>query len=568
MFACGGVPDAPVSEGDPQTVAVQLAALGLASIGDAVWDIEVVNGDSQVVWQQRVSSSGYGDSAGSASYVGTCDADPDAADNRVRVWVVGLYSGDVTDAGTFSSGSDTGAGTVTGAASVPFQNPTTDGPLEQVVTCLPNADAAVRFDVTLARPANQGFFDISVNFDDIFCSAKLDCLDGNGNPIRLLFNDDGDRDTTLVMGLACTGGAAGAATALYRDDVVLDCGAAGSATVDPSAGPGNLSPGAGISGDTGLLFGSQVTWGVEQLGFDKAYWNVMLGLAAQTGVCTVSTRATAASGPLAGFSTPAGGVYPFISWSVAITDGDGDLDCAHHPVNGTGDEAGVATVYTAASAPRTFDHELQYAGAPTSYVPPPGDCDVADEIAATWNPADQNPNITLSANDLGASAAGGSFQGVRATVGHDAGKWYFELEINPYASYAQIGVGTASADLSADGGGAEGYVLRLNEGQHTTLAGVTAPISPAPNIYDDTSHRIGVAVDLDANRLYFRSDGVWIGGGDPGAGTGGIPIPDGTYSPLYVGWDVADRVALAALDAGDLTYSVPTGYYAGWYGCP
>jgi hypothetical protein len=80
-----------VGSADPQdgalsgpTVGVNVAALNLQGVGDVVWDVEVVNGadPAQVVWQRRLASSGYGDGAGSASYVGPCDADPAAAESR------------------------------------------------------------------------------------------------------------------------------------------------------------------------------------------------------------------------------------------------------------------------------------------------------------------------------------------------------------------------------------------------------------------------------------------------------------------------------------------------------
>ncbi len=48
-------------------VAVNIAALNLPGVGDVLWDIQVVNGASDTVWQRRITSSAYGDSAGSAT---------------------------------------------------------------------------------------------------------------------------------------------------------------------------------------------------------------------------------------------------------------------------------------------------------------------------------------------------------------------------------------------------------------------------------------------------------------------------------------------------------------------
>jgi len=172
--SCADIPDGSAPAGPTLTVAV--AALNLVGVGDVVWDLEVVNGGAtpQTVWQRRVSSSGYGDGAGSASYVGTCDAG--ANPNTVRVWVVGVYGAAVADAGTFDRGATDGAGAVTGTP-LPFENPTAAGPLTRDVICAANGDVAVQFDVALMRPAQQGFFDIAISFNDVFCSAEFDCCD-------------------------------------------------------------------------------------------------------------------------------------------------------------------------------------------------------------------------------------------------------------------------------------------------------------------------------------------------------------------------------------------------------
>ena len=92
------------------------------------------------------------------------------------------------------------------------------GPLVKTFPCTPNADTPVDFDVTVMRQANQGFFDVAVSFDAIFCAAKLDCCDVAGDPggdpdacdrpaedIELLFRG-GERATTIVLGLVCTAG--------------------------------------------------------------------------------------------------------------------------------------------------------------------------------------------------------------------------------------------------------------------------------------------------------------------------------------------------------------------------
>jgi len=390
LAACAGEPSDDFSG---PGVAIDVAALNLAGVGDVVWDLQVDNGGGDVVWQRRVTSSGYGDSAGSASYVGPCDADPAVADNVVKVWVVGVYAADVTAAGSFASGSDQGVGAVTGT-SVPFQNPTTVAtPLTRTVTCREGQDAAVQFDVALMRPAQQGFFDIAVNFNDVFCSAKLDCEQAGGGDIELLFDATGARARTFVLGFACTAGDGDVDTQLYMSDLELDCTApndAASFVADLALRPdaphnGNLcSPGTdGMSGCAGsvtehvpgtvdadaYLFQLAVYRGEELLttggsAANKQYWNVALGVKASITGCRLRARATAddAGDPgdlVSGGTIAAGTVYPYVQWDVDLSA------CSQEELTFGDPAAPVRAAYTA-----TDDAETTFAYPWAASLPP------------------------------------------------------------------------------------------------------------------------------------------------------------------------------------------------------
>ena len=391
----GGPPRGGAASGP--VVAVNVAALNLAGVGDVVWDLEVTNGRTptpDVVWQRRVSSSGYGDGAGSASYVGPCDADPAVRTNTVKVWVVGVYSGPITALGSFASGAPNGA---TGPA-LSFQNPTATAPLTRSVVCADNADVAVQFDVALMRPAQQGFFDIAVSFNDIFCSAKLDCCDdANGDgctpaeEIRLLFDAAGARGRTFVLGFACTAGtASGVETALWLDPLVLDCdvnsnGAtvAADITIHPAAagGLGNQCAAGSLSGCAAItevgvadadtwLYQVAVYRGVEALASGgaeahKLYWNVALGVKPAISACTLHTAGTAedAADPedlVTGGVIAAGAVYPYVRWAVPL-----GASCASEPLTFATPGASVTTLYTGTAAGATA---FAYGFAPS--VPP------------------------------------------------------------------------------------------------------------------------------------------------------------------------------------------------------
>ncbi|PKN55059.1 MAG: hypothetical protein CVU56_23325 [Deltaproteobacteria bacterium HGW-Deltaproteobacteria-14] len=324
MLQCVAVTPAPTGR-----LAVDVAPLNLSGLTDADYTITVFNGPNatgDVVWTRAVTSQRYGDGAGSLAYVGTCDAATGV--NTVELRLTALHD----------------AGGVVAVGS--YMNPT---PITREVTCVADADVAVTFDITLARQADQGFFDVAVQFRDIFCSAKLDCQKPDGSDLELLHAPGGARDMTVVLGFACTGSLTGT-TYLYMDDLVIDCaGEALDVRVDPT-GVGNVTP---TANPGAYLFGAAVYRGVE--GFaGKAYWNVSLGLDAATfthnGACLLTTRATASAEPFpqqaGGFPLPAGTVYPVIDWRVTLSDGllpDGRRVCTSHQVNGA--DGGVATNY-------------------------------------------------------------------------------------------------------------------------------------------------------------------------------------------------------------------------------
>ena len=300
-------------------LAIEVAPLTLDGVTDAVWTIAVTtNGTANPVWSRQVRSSAFGDGRGSVSYVGPCDAS--AGTNRVTLTLDALE--------------------VNGTPITDYVNPT---PVFRDATCSPNSDTPVQFNLTLARQANQGFFDVAVNFEDVFCSAKLDCKK-DGQPLDLLFNGD-ERDTTVVVAFACTSGA-NQPTFLHMDALTLSCtdslsGQTTTMSHIPSRGPGNQGPIAPY------LFETASYRVKESLApYEKCAWNHALGvnLAAipATTDCTLTGRATASQAPwLAGLS-PDGVVHPYIAWNVKVID-DGALSCNQHPLNVEG--SGVTTDY-------------------------------------------------------------------------------------------------------------------------------------------------------------------------------------------------------------------------------
>ncbi len=329
-------------------VAIAVSPLTLDGIGDASYRITVTNGSLDTVWTRDVTSQRYGDGRGSLAYVGTCDASDN--DNVITLELLALY--------------DVGGG------EVPVSSYVNPGPIAQEVTCTENADVEVTFDLTILRDARQGFFDVAVEFEDIFCSAKLDCVDDDNATLQLLHRPDGTRGPSAVLALACTGGDS-ADTTLYLSPVTVTCGTA-RADVDPTSGPGTLDEGIGYTQTGGApLFGAAVYRGVDESAYAVRFWNVLLGLQGLAN-CRLTAQATAYDGALDDFTIPVGSVYPFISFAVDLSGASGERTCHHHGLDG-GDE--VSTIYATSAAPKVFDYSYGAGGVATNVTCGPGDPD-------------------------------------------------------------------------------------------------------------------------------------------------------------------------------------------------
>lgn len=247
-----------------------------------------------------------------------------------------------------------------------YANPCPAGAGQCVLTvpCDEIGTSEAVFDLALAAHPGLGVFETRVSLGEVFCSAKLDCRDGDGGALDYLVDPaSGGDGPTAVLGLSCRGGAALGETFLYRDDVVVSCEVDGvptrSARVDPSGGPGAVTP---IDDGAAALFAAAVHRGIASDGV-TFYWNVALGLAlasVQPGeTCTLDARAAAAVAPLVAGVTPEHARYPVIHWQADLFRHDGQegaLACERHPL-GAGDGA-VATVYTAIDTPIQLVHEM------------------------------------------------------------------------------------------------------------------------------------------------------------------------------------------------------------------
>jgi len=213
--------------------------------------------------------------------------------------------------------------------------------------------------------------------------------------------------------------------------------------------------------------------------------------------------------------------------------------------------------------------------------------DCPSNVFATLNPLNlqtgtkpilQYGNTSVS----GASDGGTEFNG-SSTLGMSTGKFYMEFKSTVSSNvHTMIGItSNPSEDARSDhwmGTQSYSYGYYANDGKYYN--GNTA--YTYGNTY--TSDIIGVALDLDNNKLYFSKNGTWQNSGVPtsgSTGTGAISITDNEYffgvsdaSGTYIssgdcnfgnGYFGTTAVSSAGTNAsgnGIFEYDVPTGYTA------
>ncbi|MFO0746623.1 MAG: carboxypeptidase-like regulatory domain-containing protein [Myxococcota bacterium] len=448
LSGCAG--QAPGDGGPSGRLRVAVAPLGYADVSDVVYRL-TVSTPAGTVWSEDISSATYGDGVGSATYVGTCDAS--AGPNTVSLALLSIRADRLLVDG------------------VDYVNPAPLArPLTRVAACAPNADTPVDFALTVMRRASQGFFDIAVTFDDIFCSAKFDCLGSDGQPLALLHDPrTGERGPTAVLGFSCWSG--GRATVLHMAPIHISCSGPGpDLDVDVST-PGLHNPPFGPAPNTtDLLFQTASYIGADAVPDAAAparYQNVALGLNqaafATLGTCTLTARATASESTSPDFAAG----YPVVDWRIPLVT-DGALSCTRYPL--FSDE--VRTSYL--DAPYSFGGAAE----PEPLAPASWAFEVRDERG------DPIPEVTVS---VGAQSA---------TTGSDGTATLADL---PVALGADGRVVPALARLRANGYAAAVSELALAPGETATTLEHLVAYAP-PEVFEPAgglgSVVDGVAIDV------------------------------------------------------------------------
>ena len=200
----------------------------------------------------------------------------------------------------------------------------------------------------------------------------------------------------------------------------------------------------------------------------------------------------------------------------------------------------------------------------------------------TINPLLQESDTTLSEGNLNYSDSNSNFKGVTGTIAAKNGKWYAEMKITTVGS---TGVGIVDPDQAAGavaetpGSQSRGYSLS-NERDVYNNNSIISGYTDWTGTYTD-GDIIGVAMDLDNNKLYFSKGGAW----SDGDGAWDSTTFDAAVGVVNITADYYYTFALSAYNGagslnfgspsfsissgnadangyGNFEYAVPSGYYS------
>ena len=200
---------------------------------------------------------------------------------------------------------------------------------------------------------------------------------------------------------------------------------------------------------------------------------------------------------------------------------------------------------------------------------------------ATWNPLHPgvtrfdncvfaDGNLEFESNETGYVV----YPIAKSTIGVSSGKWYAEFKV--LEENAILGISDGISDENYIGGSTSNGVAYQKDGQKR--------VGNSQSSYGDSytaDDIIGVAMDLDNNRVFFSKNGTFQDSGDPTSSTGAITIPSSSTGVFHFATldtvssgtskvtanfgSPAFSISSGNSDAnghGNFEYSVPSGYFA------
>jgi len=190
----------------------------------------------------------------------------------------------------------------------------------------------------------------------------------------------------------------------------------------------------------------------------------------------------------------------------------------------------------------------------------------------TLNPLDNYwANATFSEGNCKMVAPGTGYGYPKSTIGVSSGKWYFEAKASDLNGNLFVGIasttGTGTEQELGYSANDYGYKFASTNAGSIRTAG-------SENAYGNsisTSDILGVAFDLDNNKLYFSKNGTYQNSGDPAAGSNGFSITaasstvSGFYSPSASDIN-SNNSSTVEFNFGNPSFSISSGNNDGKYG--
>jgi len=216
----------------------------------------------------------------------------------------------------------------------------------------------------------------------------------------------------------------------------------------------------------------------------------------------------------------------------------------------------------------------------TGTLTPTKDC--PSNVFATWNALDNYyASATLTNGNTKVATNSSAYSATLTSLGVSSGKYYAEFKlIDKGSGYCQIGIKGKQPTASSDGVGAGSDGLAYRRDGYKVLNGSSSTYGTS---YDNNDI-IGIAMDLDNNRLFFSKNGTFQNSGDPTSSTGAITIPtsssgfyfmgisdehnagsntwEANFGNGYFGTTAVSSAGTNASNNGIFEYDVPSGYTA------
>ena len=201
---------------------------------------------------------------------------------------------------------------------------------------------------------------------------------------------------------------------------------------------------------------------------------------------------------------------------------------------------------------------------------------------ATMNPLIANSSINYSEGNLKVSqGANSNYMLVWSNFAVNKGKWY--VEFKAVSGFSSIHKGMGYVDVSEEYGNTKNFTNYNASGSYNASGRVTINTSQGSDYTSYTNGAIvGIALDLDNNKVYYHNAGTYINSGDPtsgSTGTGAFAVTSGKYyvfatTVIDFGgenvWEAnfgspAYSISSGNADGngyGNFEYAVPANYYS------